>query len=245
MSDGGMGIQTESYLLNSSPDPTAALPITIKRSDKRRTWSLSVRPGGQVLLSVPTQMPQAKVDELLRKNEEWIRKKYRKYSTHTRIELSQRWVDGQDFYFQGQNLKLTLARAHFSSVLIDGEKLRVASRDFKASTIKRVVEDWVEEQSARMASLYLQKWAPRFELKEMPPLKLRLLRSSWGQCRTDGRITLHRFLGRLHPEFFEYVLVHELCHLFHMNHGPKFKALLSSHLPHWKDLKKKHEPIFC
>jgi predicted metal-dependent hydrolase len=239
-----MGLQVESLVLNSTSDAGAAVPVIIKRSDKRKTWSLAVRPGGEVILSVPQSMPSYKVEELLKKYEEWIQKRYRKYSQLTRIDLSQRWSDGQDFYYQGKNLKLSFARSSFSFVSVDEERLKVSLPDFKTTTVKRVVEDWIEEDSFKMASLYLQKWTPRFALKQTPPLKLRLLRRSWGQCRSDGRITLHKFLARLHPEFFEYVLVHELCHLFHMNHGPGFKALLGSHLPHWKEIKKKHEPIF-
>ncbi|MEZ4816286.1 MAG: YgjP-like metallopeptidase domain-containing protein [Bdellovibrionota bacterium] len=236
---------SESEILHLELLPTRdTIPVSVIRSLKRKNWSLVVKPGGEVVLSVPFLMSVSKVQALLKKHEEWIRKRYKKLRQLTRIDLSQPWVEGQSFYYQGQELRLSFTRAFYSHVSIEGGVLRVAARDFKSSTIKKVVEDWLEENSYEMASLYLQKWAPRFFLKEVPLLKLRLLKSSWGQCRNDGRITLHKFLSRLHPEFFEYVLVHELCHLFHMNHGPGFKALLSQHIPHWKELKKKHEPVF-
>jgi len=33
------------------------------------------------------------------------------------------------------------------------------------------------------------------------------------------------------PEIFEYVVVHELCHLRHRNHSPDFWRLVGEHLP--------------
>lgn len=238
-----MGPETESLQLENLGNLGSPVPVLIKRSLKRKTWSLSVCPGGEVQLSVPFLMPQSKIEELLKKHAAWIERRYKKFSKLTRIDLSQAWTEGNAFYYQGQNLRLKFFRAHFPSVSVGEEELLVTVRDFKASTIKRTVEDWLEEKTFEAATRYLQKWAPRFSLNKIPPLKLRLLKRSWGQCRSDGRITLHSFLDRLHPEFFEYVVVHELCHLYHMNHGPAFKSLLSWHMPHWKDIKKMHEPV--
>lgn len=239
-----MGPEIELFQLPSPDSGQLQIPITLKRSLKRKTWSLAVNPGGEVVLSVPFLYPQSKINELLKKHQPWIQKRFKKYSKVTRIDLSQPWTEGNSFYFRGQELKLKFSRAFYPSVSVVEDHLLVNAPDFKSSTIKKAVELWLEENTFQEAQQYLQKWAPRFSLGKIPPLKLRLLKRSWGQCRSDGRITLHSFLGRLHPEFFEYVVVHEMCHLFHMNHGPAFKALLTWHIPHWKEIKKKHEPIF-
>lgn len=55
--------------------------------------------------------------------------------------------------------------------------------------------------------------------------------SNWGSCSQLGNINLNLNLMRL-PEYLrDYVMLHELCHLRYMNHGPEFHALLESVCP--------------
>lgn len=62
--------------------------------------------------------------------------------------------------------------------------------------------------------------------------------SNWGSCSTRGNINLNLNLMRVPAHLQDYVMLHELCHLRHMNHGPKFHALLESLCPQWKEYSK-------
>ena len=55
--------------------------------------------------------------------------------------------------------------------------------------------------------------------------------SNWGSCSSLGNINLNLRLVKLPQELQDYVMLHELCHLKYMNHGPKFHALLESVCP--------------
>lgn len=59
--------------------------------------------------------------------------------------------------------------------------------------------------------------------------------SNWGSCSAKGNINLNLNLMRLPSELRDYVIVHELCHLRHLNHGPEFHALLKSIIPAYRD----------
>ncbi|MBQ9311340.1 MAG: M48 family metallopeptidase [Bacteroidales bacterium] len=63
--------------------------------------------------------------------------------------------------------------------------------------------------------------------------------SNWGSCSSKGNINLNLNLMRLPEELRDYVLLHELCHLRHMNHGPEFHALLESLCPNHAELRKR------
>ena len=59
--------------------------------------------------------------------------------------------------------------------------------------------------------------------------------SNWGSCSSKGNINLNLNLMRLPEHLRDYVIVHELCHLRHLNHGPEFHALLKSIIPAYKE----------
>lgn len=70
--------------------------------------------------------------------------------------------------------------------------------------------------------------------------------SNWGSCSAKGNINLNLNLMRVPEDLRDYVMLHELCHLRYMNHGPEFHALLEHVCPGHRDLQqrlKKHKLI--
>ncbi|MDO5442375.1 MAG: M48 family metallopeptidase [Bacteroidia bacterium] len=55
--------------------------------------------------------------------------------------------------------------------------------------------------------------------------------SNWGSCSSLGNINLNLNLMRVPEELRDFVMLHELCHLKYLNHGPEFHALLESVCP--------------
>ncbi|OQC39463.1 MAG: hypothetical protein BWX62_00816 [Bacteroidetes bacterium ADurb.Bin037] len=69
---------------------------------------------------------------------------------------------------------------------------------------------------------------------------IRAMDTRWGSCSSaTGRITLNLKLIYKPDECVEYVIVHELCHLIHPDHGKGFYTILERELPDWKARKKK------
>lgn len=63
--------------------------------------------------------------------------------------------------------------------------------------------------------------------------------SNWGSCSSKGNINLNLNLMRLPEDLRDYVLLHELCHLKHMNHGPEFHRLLESVCPGHREYRRR------
>jgi hypothetical protein len=62
------------------------------------------------------------------------------------------------------------------------------------------------------------------------------MRTKWGSCSSKGTITLAYDLLNRSPRFQDYVIVHELLHLRYATHGRVFKALLTAHVPEWRQI---------
>jgi predicted metal-dependent hydrolase len=65
-------------------------------------------------------------------------------------------------------------------------------------------------------------------------IQFRQMTRKWGSCSSKGTVTFNRALCWLPEVLAEYVVVHELVHLIELNHGAGFQALMTQHLPDWR-----------
>lgn len=79
--------------------------------------------------------------------------------------------------------------------------------------------------------------ADRHGLK-LREIKVRDLKSRWGSCSRDARITLNCHLMRLPQNLSDLIILHELAHTVYHNHGPSFHALLQKLCPNYRELDK-------
>ncbi len=78
---------------------------------------------------------------------------------------------------------------------------------------------------------------------EYKSLRFKKLKSMWGSCNSRAIITLNSELMRVEQNLIDYVIVHELAHLQHMNHSKDFHNLVESYLPSAKEDRKKLKTI--
>lgn len=84
----------------------------------------------------------------------------------------------------------------------------------------------------------LNKWQPVIG-RAPTRITLRVMSTRWGSCTpSTGRIRLNVQLGLMPPQFLEYVLVHEMTHLWEHGHGSGFQRRMTQYLPNWKRLRR-------
>ena len=143
----------------------------------------------------------------------------------------------------------------------DGCVIVRAPRRVTQQQIERFVrehEDWIQNalnrQAAKQAAHPEPTEAERAELirraKEILPqrtaywsqrmglypthIRITSARRRFGSCSSEGHICYSWRLMQYPPEAIDYVVVHELAHLKHMNHSPAFHALVARYLPDHK-----------
>ena len=107
------------------------------------------------------------------------------------------------------------------------------------SPLEQLIEDQKRYQNLMT---YLK---PRFEYWRnkmgLPPthFSIRKMHTRWGSCTPKKRtIRFNLALADQSERCIDYIIVHELSHLVHANHGPAFKAMLSFYMPDWQEREK-------
>ncbi|MBN2815879.1 MAG: M48 family metallopeptidase [Campylobacterales bacterium] len=118
--------------------------------------------------------------------------------------------------------------------------------------------EWIVKQRKRVARLqhlcdeilfsveYIQDRVVYFSQEmglEYSELRFKKMKSRWGSCNSKGVITLNTHLTRVKEELIDYVVVHELSHLVHMNHSKAFHTYVEKYLPNSKQYAKELKSI--
>jgi len=122
---------------------------------------------------------------------------------------------------------LHLGKEYFLHELIDieglsEEELKVKLKKFYIASCKKVIGDRVK--------LYQSQLGVKPKMIEIEESK-----TKWGTCNSDKKLTFNYKLIMAPMEAIDYVVVHELCHILHMNHDRSFWRKVGSIFPDYKD----------
>ena len=102
------------------------------------------------------------------------------------------------------------------------------------ATLTRSLREFYEAQARADIGRWLPSYLPG--LPRAPArLRLKVMSTQWGSLSPDGSLTLDLSLVLGRPSAFEYVLVHELCHLVHANHSKAFWHEVEARFPAWRE----------
>ncbi len=212
----------------------------------RRVRSIAVRFLGPKTLRVnaPGHYSRLAVEDFLSNRQTWLRRQLRRLQDHVSL-WSGHYRHGSIHPFQGQPVYLhwqETAKQRIS--LRDGPPRLTAlvpaalSADQQEAAVCRAMQRWYQRHALHLFSRRLQYWVERIDwLEKTPSWNIRRMRSRWGSCSSSNHITLNTHLIKVPPECLDYVIVHELCHLREMNHGPGFYRLQNAILPDWRQRK--------
>ena len=210
----------------------------VRISARARRLSLRVYPDARVEVVVPPRVLPRDVEFFVATHREWIETK-RAQALRNRpapqlfppasIELR---ASGESFRLQmaGGSGRLRMAESggEGGSVLrISGaessRKLRQSLRQWLMSAARLRLEPRVAAVAAAMGVPYAR-------------VSIRRQRSRWGSCSARGTISLNCCLLFQRPEVVDYLLVHELTHVKHMNHSARFWQAVERHCADWREL---------
>jgi predicted metal-dependent hydrolase len=178
---------------------------------------------GALQVKAPLNMPLKSIDDWIKTKEDWILR-------HSRIQAKVHTDDTSMWYL---NRKIKLCYQNHTRLgyqLDDNGIIILHPKSMKTETaLNRVRKQLAIE-------IILPIMHQMIEITQLRPNKIELkaLKRSWGRCDSNRNIRLSEKMIECDRQFIEYVCVHELMHLKHMNHSKEFYYAIESILPDYK-----------
>jgi predicted metal-dependent hydrolase len=209
----------------------------------RKALAIHVHPDSRVSVDAPMDSSLEDIEQSIHKRAAWIVRQQRNFQRYSVDFPPRQYISGETHRFLGRQYRLKVTAANAPEVVtLDREFLMVSTRE-KENPVhtRQLVEAWYRKQAQEIFTERVETWFPHFERlgATQPQVTARQMRTRWGSCTAQGKITLNTKLVMVPGQLINYVVVHELCHLQEQNHGPQFQQLLSRIMPDWKERKAK------
>jgi predicted metal-dependent hydrolase len=170
----------------------------------------------------------------------WISQQLESFRVLRAHAVPQEYVSGASMLYLGRRyrLKVQVDSSIEPLTRMRGSFIEVTTPERNAVVVRSALEAWYRLRAREVFAQRLPAVAePLRWVRELPSTRLQFMQLQWGSCSPGGRITLNPWLVRAPREAIDYVLLHEMCHLRHHNHGRAFYATLDRHMPNWKRIK--------
>jgi predicted metal-dependent hydrolase len=216
------------------------LEFKVKYSS-RRTIAISVLPDSSVIVRVPYITSIKKISRIVTEKYAWIIKHRDNYRKPDHSNLKRSYTTGTSHMFRGKESVLTIEKSSKPFVRFYDSTIALGLENpDNEDIVKRLLYYGYKNEAMNHFPILLNKVLKENEIQGFRPsgLVIRTMKRRWGSCSARGLITLSTELIKLSDLYIEYVIIHELCHLRHHNHGPHFYELLTEIFPDWKRVRK-------
>lgn len=213
------------------------LEYQLTRSNKRKTIALHVKQG-QVYVRAPAYISDKIIEKFIQDKSSWIQSKLKlcaeKSQNLERISFTDNsffWLNGEKKIIQflyGSTFTLTVSEHHIHLTL--PRNFQNKTPDIQAIYVKKKFEAWLKKLAVDAFDVSIELLSKKLQLYPTG-LNIRQYSARWGSCNSKGLISLNYLLMMTPTWVRDYVVVHELCHLAHLNHSKQFWQLVENHYP--------------
>ena len=202
-------------------------PITIHYRPRNRNTYITITHNGEVCVRTPIK-DEKRIRMILRERANWIRSQISVIASATMTYHTL----GESICFRGECLPIT----QFSNL---SETLKKAKNTID---IEKYYSIFYKNEAILTLPSRVSHYARKINLYPKE-IKFKKMRRRWGSCSSEGIVTLNTMMMQLSYAHIDYIIVHELAHLRHMNHSRDFHTLVRSILENEQDLRRELKQI--
>ena len=222
---------------------TETIDYEIRFLPTRRTLGIEVHPDLSVLVRAPADCDLGIVHARVGKRAAWISRQLKSFQRYSPRTPARQYVSGETHLYLGRQYGLKVGAGDTASVKMSRGQIAVTVPSGRVDPLRvhALLRQWYLVHAKDVFGNVMDQYLPLFRGYARPRLIVRTMQSRWGSLSPAGTMTLNVNLVRAPRACIEYVMVHELCHLMHRDHGAAFYRLLQRVMPDWETRKQRLE----
>jgi len=195
-----------------------SVPIEVRRLPHARRLTLRLAPDGSaVRVTIPRWAQTREAIDFARARADWLEAQL------VRLPVAAPLVPGAAVLWRGSERTLLHAQGGARRVMLsEGAITLGGAAESLAPRLKR----WMQAEARGMFAADLADYAPRAGVA-LPDLALTGAQRRWGSCSAKGTVRLNWRLAMAPDAVRRSVVAHEVTHLVHFDHSPRFHAMLA------------------
>jgi len=230
--------------MHSVPYGNQTIIFQLRRTS-RKTLAINVHPDMRVEVVAPQAADVDKVYQKVKKRAKWVKTQQIYFEQFLPQTPPRQYVSGENHRYLGRQLRLKIKRDIVCNVKLSAGHILVSTHYPNNTKLTReLVTDWFKgrahQKFRERIAICIQKF-PDPEKFTPQGIIVRQINNRWGTMTGAKRLVLNTRLIHAPVVCIDYVIIHELCHMQHPNHSPKFWKLLTAVLPDWQKRKNQLE----
>lgn len=204
---------------------------------KRKTMGIYIDAYGNIELRVPRTVTHEQVEQLIDSKWPWIIQKTAEMKERTKGFKEKTYEDGEECQLFGENVPVmvefdeTFAKA---SLAFDGETVTIQLPTQDVEVIRKLMKRFYRQQLKKKVEERIRHYQKHFKVKPRS-VKINANKKHWGSCSGLRELTFNWRLAMAPIDVVDYVVIHELCHMVHLNHDRSFWRLVGSFMPDYEE----------
>lgn len=211
------------------------LDYELIKSKKRRTICIQITEHNQVRVLAPTRASNHLIQSFVQEKSKWIQRTQERQRRYQIPPLQ--FVRGETCYYLGEAYTLQVSHQRNAGTGILGRELVIYAASDEPDVVKLQLCKWYKSQALDILTDRVYAYQKRMGV-QAKGISIRNQKTRWGSCSSKGNLNFNWRLVMAPLSVLDYVVVHELCHLIHMNHSREFWLEVERYFPDFKAQKK-------
>ncbi len=203
---------------------------------KRKKTVLSIEPSGFVKVKAPKGTDEGQLLKAIEDRGDWILEQIGRLAQITKpaeAREPKRFLEGDEFLYKGKAYPIEIIESPEvgkNAVTFNGNVLCINAVNTDEDKIRDALQRFYIRECRQTVLKRIAFYQPQFKVKPSS-VEVKDTPTKWGQCSSERRMVFNWKLIMAPPEALDYVVVHEMCHLVHMNHDRSFWRLVGKIMP--------------
>lgn len=197
----------------------------------RKTMSISVEPPNNILVVAPINTPEDEIKSVVKSRGNWIVQKLFEFRHIEARKINREFVNGESFMYLGRNYSLQIyverSPQKSSNVILFRGKFHVYVKEKSDELIKEAMETWYRQKTEEQVKKRI-KYYQKFFSKTPTAIKVKEQKKRWASCTSKDELLFNWRCAMAKATALDYIVVHEMCHMYYKNHSQEFWDLVAS-----------------